>query len=144
MTTPRSAWTSEELARVAAAEELVLAARRREELAGVPLVFFPRHLSPGFYDRSLPQVYGSASAPDIVRTESTGERVLVAVSEGEVVRPGDRDFFGPGAAHWHGAAPDHFMSHLAMQQVDDRGSAATWGAHVSDEEYTAAPLALDG
>jgi hypothetical protein len=33
------------------------------------------------YDRSLAQVYGSA-APDIVRTEPTGERILVAVAEG--------------------------------------------------------------
>jgi hypothetical protein len=31
------------------------------------------------------------------------------------------------------------MTHLAMQQVDDQGNAATWGEHVSDEEYGAAP-----
>ena len=55
---------------------------RREALAGVPLVYFPRHFSPRFYDRSLSQVYGSASAPDIVRTEPSEERMLVAVSEG--------------------------------------------------------------
>jgi DNA-binding transcriptional LysR family regulator len=55
---------------------------RREELAGVPLVYFPRHFSPGFYDRCLSQVYGSASVPNIVRTEPGAERTLVAVSEG--------------------------------------------------------------
>ena len=27
------------------------------------------------------------------------------------------------------------MTHLAMQQVDDEGNVATWGDHVSDEEY---------
>jgi DNA-binding transcriptional LysR family regulator len=54
---------------------------RREDLAGVPLVYFPRHYSPGVYDSGLSQVYGAA-APDIVRTEPTGERVVVAVSEG--------------------------------------------------------------
>ena len=54
---------------------------RREDLTGVPLVYFPRHYSPGVYDSGLSQVYG-AEAPDIVRTEPTGERVLVAVSEG--------------------------------------------------------------
>jgi len=53
----------------------------------------------------------------------------------EVIRPGDRVFFEPGEEHWHGAAPDRFMTHLAMQQVDDAGNAATWGAHVSDDEY---------
>ena len=55
---------------------------RREALAGVPLVYFPRHQSPGFYDRSLAQVYGPAVTPDIVRTEPTEERMLLAVSEG--------------------------------------------------------------
>jgi DNA-binding transcriptional LysR family regulator len=54
---------------------------RREDLASVPLVYFPRQYSPGVYDSGLSQVYG-AETPDIVRTEPTGERVLVAVSEG--------------------------------------------------------------
>ena len=57
----------------------------------------------------------------------------------EVIRPGDRVFFEPREDHWHGAAPTHFMSHLAMVEVDDDGNAATWGAHVTDEEYAAAP-----
>jgi DNA-binding transcriptional LysR family regulator len=54
---------------------------RREDLAGVPLVYFPRHNSPGFYDSSLAQVYGT-DAPEIVRTEPNEERMLLAVSEG--------------------------------------------------------------
>jgi quercetin dioxygenase-like cupin family protein len=53
----------------------------------------------------------------------------------EVIRPGDRVFFEPGELHWHGAAPDRFMTHLAMHQVDDAGAAATWGEQVTDEEY---------
>jgi quercetin dioxygenase-like cupin family protein len=57
----------------------------------------------------------------------------------EVIRPGDRVFFEPGEEHCHGAAPNRFMTHIAMQQVDDGGSAVTWGEHVSDEEYNAAP-----
>ena len=57
----------------------------------------------------------------------------------EAIRPGDRVFFEPGEEHWHGAAPDRFMTHLAMMQVDDEGTTATWGAHVSDEEYAATP-----
>lgn len=57
----------------------------------------------------------------------------------EVIRPGDRVFFEPGEEHWHGAAPDRFMTHLALQQVDEQGNAATWGVHVTDEEYAAAP-----
>jgi quercetin dioxygenase-like cupin family protein len=57
----------------------------------------------------------------------------------EVIRPGDRVFFEPGEEHWHGAARNRFMTHLAMLQVDDEGNSATWGDHVTDEEYAAAP-----
>jgi quercetin dioxygenase-like cupin family protein len=59
----------------------------------------------------------------------------------EFIRPGDRVFFEPGEDHWHGAAPDRFMTHLAMLQVDDDGTSASWGAHVSDDDYNAAPAA---
>jgi hypothetical protein len=31
------------------------------------------------------------------------------------------------------------MTHLAMLVVGDDGSPATWGDHVTDEEYAAAP-----
>jgi quercetin dioxygenase-like cupin family protein len=55
----------------------------------------------------------------------------------EVIRPGDRVFFEPGEDHWHGAAPDRFMVHIAMQQTDDAGSPVTWGEHVADEQYLA-------
>src|SRR5215217_3228280 len=44
----------------------------------------------------------------------------------EVICPGDRVFFEPGEDHWHGAAPNRFMTHLAMQEVDDQGSPVTW------------------
>jgi quercetin dioxygenase-like cupin family protein len=57
----------------------------------------------------------------------------------EVIRAGDRVFFEPDEVHWHGAAPDRFMTHLAMQQVDDQGNPVIWGQHVTDEEYGAAP-----
>ena len=55
----------------------------------------------------------------------------------EVIRPGDRVFFEPGENHWHGAAPDRFMTHIAIHQADDGGSHVTWGAHVTDEQYRA-------
>jgi quercetin dioxygenase-like cupin family protein len=57
----------------------------------------------------------------------------------EVIRPGDRVFFEPGEDHWHGATATRFMAHIAMLEVDDDGIPATWGEHVSDEEYAAAP-----
>jgi len=55
----------------------------------------------------------------------------------EEIRPGDRVFFEPGEEHWHGAAPDRFMTHVAIHQVDDEGNAASWGDHVTDAEYSA-------
>ena len=57
--------------------------------------------------------------------------------EVEVIRPGDRVFFEPGEDHWHGAAADRFMTHLAILEVGDDGSPAVWGDHVTDEEYAA-------
>jgi quercetin dioxygenase-like cupin family protein len=57
----------------------------------------------------------------------------------EMIRPGDRVFFEPGEDHWHGAAPGRFMTHIAILEVDDEGNAATWGEHVTDEEYHAGP-----
>jgi quercetin dioxygenase-like cupin family protein len=53
----------------------------------------------------------------------------------EAIRPGDRVFFEPGEDHWHGASPTRFMTHLSMVVVDDDGNSATWGAHVTDDEY---------
>jgi quercetin dioxygenase-like cupin family protein len=55
----------------------------------------------------------------------------------EAVHPGERVFFEPGEEHWHGATPTRFMTHLSIVQVADSGESATWGDHVSDEEYGA-------
>jgi quercetin dioxygenase-like cupin family protein len=56
----------------------------------------------------------------------------------EVIRPGDSVFFEPDEDHWHGAAPNRFMTHIAVQEADDSGSPVTWGEHVTDDEYRAA------
>ena len=61
----------------------------------------------------------------------------------ELIRPGDRVFFEPGEEHWHGAAATRFMAHLALLDVDDQGSNATWLDQVTDKEYAAAPP-IDG
>ena len=47
------------------------------------------------------------------------------------IRPGDVIYTPPGEEHWHGAAPGHFMTHLAMWEGDE----TKWGDHVTDEEY---------
>jgi quercetin dioxygenase-like cupin family protein len=48
-------------------------------------------------------------------------------------------YFEPGEHHWHGAAPGRFMTHIAMQEVDEDGNPVNWGEHVTDEEYNAVP-----
>jgi quercetin dioxygenase-like cupin family protein len=57
----------------------------------------------------------------------------------EEIRPGDRVFFEPGENHWHGAAPNRFMTHIAIQESDESGP-VTWGDPVSDEQYSAQPI----
>ena len=39
--------------------------------------------------------------------------------------------------HWHGAAPDHFMTHLSITEAvpGDQRQEADWGEHVTDDEY---------
>jgi quercetin dioxygenase-like cupin family protein len=55
----------------------------------------------------------------------------------ETIGPGDRVFFEPGEEHWHGAAPNRLMTHVAIQEADEGGSPVSWGEHVTDEEYAA-------
>jgi quercetin dioxygenase-like cupin family protein len=53
----------------------------------------------------------------------------------EPIRAGDTVHFEPNEEHWHGADPENFMTHLAMQEIADDGSDATWGEQVTDAEY---------
>ena len=57
------------------------------------------------------------------------------------IRAGDTVYAPPGEWHWHGATPDHFMTHLAMWQAPDEGAESDWAEHLSDEEYAAAAQA---
>ena len=61
----------------------------------------------------------------------------VAGRTGEIheVRPGDVVYIEPGEEHWHGATADRFVAHVAIQEADDHGQVATWGEHVTDQEY---------
>jgi len=71
-------------------------------------------------------------------TEGVG---LVQARGGEVleIRPGDSIWTPPGEWHWHGAAPEHFMTHLAIWEGtgDADTPETTWGEHVTDQEYRA-------
>lgn len=54
------------------------------------------------------------------------------------IRPGDTVWIAPGEKHWHGAAPDTAMVHLAIQEAQG-GNHADWLEPVTDEAYSAAP-----
>ena len=62
-------------------------------------------------------------------TEGVG-RVQSRGGPAELVRPGDVIHTPSGEWHWHGAAPDHFMTHLSVTE-----GAATWGEHVDESDY---------
>jgi quercetin dioxygenase-like cupin family protein len=55
------------------------------------------------------------------------------------IRAGDTVYTPPGEWHWHGAAPDHFMTHLAIWEAPAGGEESEWGAQVTDTEYRARP-----
>ena len=69
-------------------------------------------------------------------TEGVG---LIQSRGGEVIvmKPGDTVYTAPGEWHWHGAAPEDFMIHLAMWDGvgPDGGEETTWGEHVTEGEY---------
>jgi quercetin dioxygenase-like cupin family protein len=96
---------------------------------------------------SVSSVHFTPAARTAWHTHPNGQTIFVTEGVGlaqrrggpvEVIRPGDRVFFEPGEEHWHGAAPNRFMTHIAMLDVDDKGNNATWGPHVTDAEYAAA------
>lgn len=61
-----------------------------------------------------------------------------------VILPGDVVLCPPGVRHWHGAAPDTAMTHLAIGE-NAPGMATQWLNKVTDEEYaTASKEALKG
>jgi quercetin dioxygenase-like cupin family protein len=93
---------------------------------------------------SASSVHFTPGARTAWHTHPHGQTIWVTEGEGRcqrrggpivVIRPGDRVFFEPGEEHWHGAAPNRFMTHLAMLETDDHGSSASWGHHITDEEY---------
>ena len=53
---------------------------------------------------------------------------------GQILLPGDVVEIAPEVKHWHGAAPDSWFSHIAIE-VPAEGSSNEWCEEVSDEEY---------
>ncbi|MEL6317280.1 MAG: cupin domain-containing protein [Pseudomonadota bacterium] len=81
-------------------------------------------------------------------THPRGQTLLVTSGMGRaqsaggpvrMLRPGDVVWFPPGEKHWHGAAPDSLMTHVAIQEADDSGAHIAWLEPVSDADYLTPP-----
>jgi quercetin dioxygenase-like cupin family protein len=68
----------------------------------------------------------------------TDGRGFVQARGGEVtaLRAGDVVHAPADEWHWHGAAPEHYMTHLSITEApgDDRPE-TVWGEHVTEAEY---------
>ena len=69
-------------------------------------------------------------------TEGVG-RMQARGGELLALRAGDTVYTPPGEWHWHGAAPAHFMTHLAIWEAPADGEESEWGDQVTDAEYLA-------
>ena len=59
-------------------------------------------------------------------------RVKAADGAGGTIYPGDSVIITPGEKHWHGAAPDQFMAHVAITT----GGLANWLEAVNESDYS--------
>ena len=67
---------------------------------------------------------------------SARDRSLITVTAlmAQGLHPGDVVNIMPGVKHWHGAAPDSWFSHLAVE-VPGENCRSQWCEPVSEEEY---------
>lgn len=78
-------------------------------------------------------------------THPAGQRLVVVSGVGltqeegkpvQEIRPGDVITCPPGVKHWHGAAPNTAMTHLAVTGIVD-GKSVEWMEKVTDDQYQA-------
>ena len=78
-------------------------------------------------------------------SHASGQLLVVTQGEGRVqndggpvriLRPGDVVWTAPGVRHWHGAAPNAAMTHVALSE----GGAVTWMEPVADATHQGSPV----
>jgi quercetin dioxygenase-like cupin family protein len=88
---------------------------------------------------SIGAVHFTPGARTAWHSHEIGQTLYVTEGEGRVqprgeamttIRAGGVVFAPANEWHWHGASPDHFMTHLAVTEGN-----AEWGEHVTDAEY---------
>lgn len=86
------------------------------------------------------------SARTAWHTHPLGQTLIVTAGLGLVqewdgpvreIRPGDVVWIPAGVKHWHGAAPETAMSHIAIAEAQE-GKVVDWLEQVSDEQYASA------
>ena len=88
--------------------------------------------------RFAPGARNAWHAHAVGQTEHVTEGVgRIQARGGEIleIRAGDTIHTPAGEWHWHGAAPDRFMTHLAIWEAPAEGAETQWGEQVSDDEY---------
>jgi quercetin dioxygenase-like cupin family protein len=87
----------------------------------------------------IASVHFAPGAHTAWHSHSGGQTLYVTEGQGRVqgrgetvqeIRAGDVVYTPPDQWHWHGAAPDHFLTHMSLTEGD-----AHWGEHVTDAEY---------
>lgn len=95
------------------------------------------------FDCTIGNVTFEAGCRNSWHSHPGGQILLVVSGEGyyqekgqpiQLIRPGDVVEILPDVVHWHGAAPDSPMEHLAIGTRSGMGP-AVWGEPVSDEDY---------
>ncbi len=115
-----------------------------EYFTGKVKVEEPFQSGDNFADYQGAMVHFSAGARTAWHTHPKGQSLYIASGEGRVqiegkpvqtVTQGDVVLFPANTRHWHGAAPNQAMSHLAIQSPDTKGDVVEWMEQVTDEDY---------
>ena len=91
-------------------------------------------------------VHFAPGARNAWHSHAVGQTVHVTEGVGRIqsrgeppveMQAGDTVLTRPGEWHWHGAAPDRFMTHITVYEAPAQGEETVWGDLVTDDEYLA-------
>ncbi len=93
---------------------------------------------------STGEVSFEAGARTAWHSHPRGQMLIVTSGRGLVrewgkapieMREGDAVWIPANVKHWHGAAPDSAMTHIAMAPLDDEGRSSTWMEKTNSKDY---------
>ena len=94
--------------------------------AGIFRVFFEPGARTNWHTHPEGQILYVVTGEGRAGTEGGSVRKIVT---------GDTVFFAPGEKHWHGAGPDSYMVHVAINPALSSGGGTDWMEPVTDEQY---------